>query len=89
MWSPLLFKFQGFFLSPSICFSPDGDTLAVASDDRIDLYDASNGLLNGNIAILREGGYLYGPLQAIFTADGFKVFVLSQRHRYDHEGMEY
>ena len=78
-WSPLLFKLPGVFLRPAICFSPGGDTLAVSTLDGIDLYDASTGLLNGNIAIPQEGGYEHHPLHAIFTTDGSKVSVLFRK----------
>ena len=80
-WSPLLFILPRYYGDPAICFSPDGDTLAVATDGRIDLYDASNGLLNGRIAMPPDSEYWCEPLQAMFTADGSNVFVLFRRRK--------
>ena len=74
-----------YYGEPAICFSPDGDTLAVATDGRTDLYDALNGLLNANIVMPPKSKYWLHPLQAIFTADGFRVFVLCKKCFYGKE----
>src|SRR5260221_413939 len=48
-WSPLLFIMAKSFDFPLIFFTLDGCTLAVVSEDGIELYDTLNGLLNSSI----------------------------------------
>src|SRR5258708_30047130 len=68
-WSPLLFRLAKSFYRPLTFFMLDGCTLAVVSDDGIELYDASNGLLNSSIEIPEDNTYWRMPLQAMTTAD--------------------
>src|SRR5258708_2317090 len=75
-WSPVLFRLTKRFFEPSTFFTLDGHTLAVASDDGIDLYEASSGLLNSSIEMPVDRGNRRHPLQGMFTADGSQVFVL-------------
>ena len=76
-WSPLLFRLAKSFdhHRPLIFFTLDGCTLAVVSDDGIELYDASNGLLNSSIKVPKDH-YWRTPLQGVTTADGSQVLVL-------------
>ena len=75
-WSPLLFNLPEQFRLPATCFSPDGGTLAVEIYEGLSLYDTSSGLLNSSIEALGDHQYGRESLQAMFTADGSKVFVL-------------
>src|SRR5258708_4551000 len=85
-WSPLLFRLAKSFYCPLIFFTLDGCTLAVVSDDGIELYDASNGLLNNSIK-MPEDKDQRTPLQGVTTADGSQVLVLFAERRY--EGVYY
>src|SRR5258708_5941006 len=74
-WSPLLFRLAKSFYRPLIFFTLNGCTLAVVSHDGIELYDASNGLLNSSIK-MPEDQYGRTPLQSVTTADESQVLVL-------------
>src|SRR6266436_360813 len=75
-WSPLLFRLAKSFSDPLISFTLDGCTLAVVSDDGIELYDASNGLLNSSIK-MPEDKYWRTPQQSVTIADGFLIVAPS------------
>src|SRR5258708_9341643 len=74
-WSPVLFRLAKSFYPCLIFFTLDGCTLAVVSDDGIELYDASNGLLNSSIKMPKDE-YWRMPLQSVTTAGGSQVLVL-------------
>src|SRR5258708_4879702 len=72
-WSPLLFTLAKDFRRPVVFFAPDGCTIAVAECGLgIQLYEASNGLMNSSIDRMDWSV----PLQGMFTADGAQVVVL-------------
>src|SRR5258708_5298342 len=87
-WSPLLFRLAKSFyhLHHLIFFTLDGCTLAAVSDDGIELYDASNGLLNSSIKMPKDE-YFRTPLHSVTTADGSQVLVLFTKRR--NEGVYY
>src|SRR5260221_5722364 len=87
-WSPLLFSLAKSFDYPLFFFPLDGCTLAVVSDDGIELYDALNGLLNSSIKMPGNIMYWRIPLQAITIADGSQVFVLFTKRRVGDEDEE-
>src|SRR5260221_9127303 len=74
-WSPVLFRLEKSFHRPLFFFTLDGCTLAVVSEDGIELYDALNGLLNSSIKMPWDK-YWRIPLQAITIVDGSQVLVL-------------
>src|SRR5258708_14649503 len=58
-------------------FAPGSHMLAVRHEDRIHIYDASNGLLNSSIRIT---GSTDDTIAAAFTKDGFGVIVVSSNN---------
>src|SRR6266436_8705233 len=87
-WSPLLFRLAKSFYYPLTFFPLDGCTLAVVSDNGIELYDALNGLLNSSIKMPGNTMYWRIPLQAITIADGSQVLVLFTKRRERDEDEE-
>src|SRR5258707_15533687 len=68
-WPPLLFTLPE---GEMAIFAPGGHMVAVISKKRIEIYNASNGLLNSSISTDIES-----PLSAAFTEDGSEVVVVS------------
>src|SRR5260370_13519470 len=69
-WTPLLFTLP----RGVSAFTPSGHMVAVASEDGIRIYNASNGLLNSHIERISSMGYF--PRFAAFTEDGSGVVVV-------------
>src|SRR5258708_7926410 len=69
-WPPLLFTLP---FGRMAIFAPGGHMVAVISQTRIEIYNASNGLLNSSISTDIE--FLHS---AAFTEDGSEVVVVSK-----------
>src|SRR5258708_2458392 len=69
-WTPLLFTLP---LGRTAVFAPGGHIVAVISHEEIQIYNASNGLLNSSIPHIS-----LGPHSAAFTEDGSEVVVVSK-----------
>ncbi len=68
-WTPLLFTLP---TANTIAFAPGGHMVAVISDEGIQIYNASNGLLNSSTSTDIDS-----PCSAVFTEDGSEVVVIS------------
>ncbi len=71
-WPPLLFTLPE---GEAAAFTPGGHMVAVVSHGEIQIYNASNGLLNSSIST--DIGL---PHSAVFTEDGSEVVVVSEEH---------
>ena len=69
-WTPILFTLPG----DVAAFAPGGHMITVGSEDGIQIYNASNGLLNSSIERISSMDYI--PCSAAFTEDGSGVVVV-------------
>src|SRR5260221_7182070 len=75
-WPPSLFTLpQGHVAA----FAPSGNMFAVGREDEIQIYNASNGLLNSSITTISTD---HIPCLAAFTEDGCRVVVVSSDQSY-------
>src|SRR5260221_2987608 len=75
-WPPSVFTLpQGHVAA----FAPSGNMFAVGREDEIQIYNASNGLLNSSITTISTD---HIPCLAAFTEDGCRVVVVSSDQSY-------
>src|SRR5258707_758421 len=76
-WTPLLFTLPR---ADVAAFAPGGHVVAVASRDKgMQIYNASNGLLNSSIGRISSTDNSF-PRLAAFTEDGSEVVVVSSTY---------
>ncbi len=74
-WPPSLFKVTSLYEGSLVTLAPGGHMFAVGDEDRIQIYNASNGLLNSSIGSMATDGHYY-PNVAAFTEDECGVVMV-------------